>query len=90
MVLEPLSRLPLRFRELHVRLFVVEELLREWNWKEHFSGQPENERYLNYVADKFDLRRDIQLNARVTSAVFDEKENRWELGLASGHWVRPQ
>src|ERR1700716_3769334 len=33
-----------------------EELLQEWDWKEHFSGQPENERYLNYVADKFDLR----------------------------------
>ncbi len=65
-----------------------EELLQEWDWKEHFSGQPENERYLNYVADKFDLRRDIQLNARVTSAVFDEKENRWELALASGQRVR--
>jgi cation diffusion facilitator CzcD-associated flavoprotein CzcO len=65
-----------------------EELLQEWDWKEHFSGQPENERYLNYVADKFDLRRDIQLNARVTSAVFDEKENRWELGFASGQRVR--
>ena len=35
-----------------------EELLQEWDWKEHFSGQPENERYLNYVADKFDLRRE--------------------------------
>ena len=33
-----------------------EELLQEWDWKEHFSGQPENERYLNYVADKFELR----------------------------------
>jgi cation diffusion facilitator CzcD-associated flavoprotein CzcO len=65
-----------------------EELLQEWDWKEHFSGQPENERYLNYVADKFDLRRDIQLNARVTSAVFDEEENRWELGFASGQRVR--
>ena len=42
-----------------------EELLQEWDWKEYYSGQPENERYLNYVADKFDLRRDIQLNARV-------------------------
>ena len=42
-----------------------EELLQEWDWKEHFSGQPENERYLNYVADKFDLRRDIQFHSRV-------------------------
>src|SRR6202047_723303 len=56
-----------------------EELLQEWDWKEHFSGQPETERYLNYVADKFDLRRDIQLNTRVISAAFYEAENRWEI-----------
>ena len=55
------------------------ELLQEWDWKEHYSGQPENERYLNYVADKFDLRRDIQFNSRVTSAVYDEKANRWDV-----------
>ena len=54
-----------------------EELLQEWDWKELYSGQPENERYLNYVADKFDLRRDIQFNARVASAVYDGEENRW-------------
>ena len=34
-----------------------EELLQEWEWQEHYSSQPENERYLNYVADKFDLRQ---------------------------------
>ena len=39
------------------------ELLEEWNWSEHFAGQPETLRYLNYVADKFDLRRDIQFRA---------------------------
>ena len=39
-----------------------QELLDEWDWSEHFSPQPDNERYLNYVADKFDLRRDIQFN----------------------------
>ena len=61
-----------------------EELLQEWDWKERYSGQPENERYLNYVADKFDLRRDIRLNSRVVSAVFDEKENRWEIQLEDG------
>src|SRR5215468_830657 len=55
------------------------ELLQEWDWKEHFSGQPENERYLNYVADKFNLRPDIQLNARVKSAVYNGKENLWEV-----------
>ena len=44
-----------------------EELLQEWDWKELYSGQPENERYLNYVADKFDLRRHIRFNSRVVS-----------------------
>src|SRR5271168_1962316 len=67
-----------------------EELLQEWNWAERFSGQPENERYLNYVADKFDLRRDIQCNSRVTSAVFDERANRWEVLLESGQRMRAQ
>jgi cation diffusion facilitator CzcD-associated flavoprotein CzcO len=61
-----------------------EELLQEWDWKEHYSGQPENERYLNYVADKFDLRRDIQLNARVSSAVYDDRESRWQVQTEDG------
>jgi cation diffusion facilitator CzcD-associated flavoprotein CzcO len=67
-----------------------EDLLQEWDWKEHYSGQPENERYLNYVADKFDLRRDIRLNSRVTSAVYDEGENRWEIQTEDGHRARAQ
>src|ERR1700674_2293424 len=66
------------------------ELLQEWDWKEHYSGQPENERYLNFVADKFDLRRDIQFNSRVTSAVFDESANRWDIELESGQRMRSQ
>ena len=61
-----------------------EELLQEWDWKEHFSGQPENERYLNYVADKFDLRRDIQFNANVAAATYDKKGNYWEVRLTDG------
>src|ERR1700734_1195447 len=65
-----------------------DELLQEWDWKEHFSGQPENERYLNYVADKFDLRRDIQLNSRVAAATYDEKENQWEVRLDDGSKTR--
>ncbi|HJU12780.1 MAG TPA: NAD(P)/FAD-dependent oxidoreductase [Candidatus Binataceae bacterium] len=66
------------------------ELQQEWDWKEHYSGQPENERYLNFVADKFDLRKDIQFNSHVTSAVYDEKTNRWEIGLESGQRMRAQ
>jgi cation diffusion facilitator CzcD-associated flavoprotein CzcO len=66
------------------------ELLQEWDWKEHYSGQPENERYLNYVADKFDLRRDIQFNSHVTSAVWDERVNKWEVRLEDGRRMRTQ
>ena len=65
-----------------------EELLQEWDWKEHYSGQPENERYLNYVADKFDLRPHIRLNSRVVSAVFDENDDRWLVRLEDGHRAR--
>ena len=61
-----------------------EELLQEWDWKEHYSGQPENERYLNYVADKFDLRRDIEFNTRVSSAIYDERESRWQINTEDG------
>ena len=66
------------------------ELLQEWDWKEHYSGQPENERYLNYVADKFDLRRDIQFNSRVVSAAYDERASRWDIQLESGQRMRAQ
>ena len=65
-----------------------EELLQEWDWKEHYSGQPENERYLNYVADKFDLRRDIEFNARIASAVYDEGENLWLVETEDGRRAR--
>lgn len=61
-----------------------DELLQEWDWSEHFAGQPETERYLNYVADKFDLRRDIQFNTRVASAVYDEAANRWQVRTDDG------
>ncbi|MDE0824606.1 MAG: NAD(P)/FAD-dependent oxidoreductase [Dehalococcoidia bacterium] len=67
-----------------------EELLQEWDWKEHYSGQPENERYLNYVADKFDLRRDIQFNTRIKSAKFDATENRWLVEGTDGSKVKGQ
>ncbi len=65
-----------------------EELLQEWDWKEHYSGQPENERYLNYVADKFDLRRDIRFNSRVASAVFEADANWWLVETEDGYRVR--
>lgn len=64
-----------------------EELLQEWSWTEHFSPQPDTLRYLNYVADKFDLRRDIQFNSRVIAAHFDDAKNQWTLTLESGEQI---
>ena len=60
------------------------ELLEEWDWEEHFAGQPETERYLNYVADKFDLRRDIQFNSRVTAVHYQEGARSWDVILEDG------
>src|SRR5215471_6627864 len=61
-----------------------EELLEDWDWEEHFAGQPETERYLNYVADKFDLRRDIQFNSRVAAAHYQEGTRSWDVLLEDG------
>jgi cation diffusion facilitator CzcD-associated flavoprotein CzcO len=66
------------------------ELQQEWDWKEHYSGQPENERYLNFVADKLDLRRNIQFNSHVTAATYDKEANLWEVRLESGQRLRCQ
>jgi cyclohexanone monooxygenase len=53
------------------------ELEEEWVWSERYASQPELLRYLNHVADRFDLRRDVRLGTRVTAARFDEGESRW-------------
>src|SRR6202521_142717 len=60
------------------------ELLEEWHWEEHFSAQPETERYLNYVADKFDLRRDIQCASRVSAAHYQDDTRSWDITLEDG------
>jgi cyclohexanone monooxygenase len=54
-----------------------EQLQQDWEWTEVFPGQEELERYFNHVADRFDLRRDIRLNTRVTAATFDEDSATW-------------
>jgi cation diffusion facilitator CzcD-associated flavoprotein CzcO len=61
-----------------------QELLDEWDWEEHFAAQPQTERYLNYVTDKFDLRRDIQFNSRVALARYREETRSWEVVLEDG------
>jgi cation diffusion facilitator CzcD-associated flavoprotein CzcO len=61
-----------------------QELLDEWDWGEHFAGQPETLRYLNHVADKFDLRRDIRFRSRVAAAHYQETTRHWDLALEDG------
>ena len=61
-----------------------QELLDEWDWKENFSSQPENERYLNFVADKFELREHIQFNSTVVSAHYHDGAHSWEVTLDNG------
>jgi cation diffusion facilitator CzcD-associated flavoprotein CzcO len=64
------------------------ELLREWKWSEHFSAQPETLRYLQHVADRFDLRRQIRFGSRVSSARWDESAREWEVATGDGFLVR--
>ena len=71
--------------ESHVYWYTFsEELMREWEWSERYPGQVEIMRYLNFVADKFDLKRDIQFNSRVTSAQYHEATNRWHVRIEDG------
>jgi len=64
------------------------ELLQEWEWSEHFAAQPETLRYLEHVADRFDLRRDISFSARVAAARYDATANSWEIEIEDGRRAR--
>ena len=61
-----------------------EGLQQEWEWTERYAAQPELLGYANHVADRFDLRRDIQFNTRVKTAAFDEALGRWVLETTDG------
>lgn len=61
-----------------------EEIQQEWVWTETMPAQPEVEEYLNFVADRFDLRRDIQFGARVAAMAFDDEGARWVVRTDSG------
>jgi cation diffusion facilitator CzcD-associated flavoprotein CzcO len=63
------------------------ELFEEWVWQEQFASQPEIERYLNHVVDRFDLRRHIRLRSRVTSADYDEGSGCWRVATGDGTTV---
>ena len=58
-----------------------EALQQEWEWTERYAPQPEILDYANHVADRFDLRRDIEFNTRVTAAAFDEGTQRWRVTI---------
>ena len=66
------------------------EMLQDWNWSGKYPEQPEILSYLNHVADRFDLRRNIQFNTRVTSARFLEDANLWEVETNQGDRVTSQ
>ena len=61
-----------------------DDLMREWEWSERYPGPPEILRYLNFVADRFDLKRDIRFNTRVTAAHYDAVENVWRVRTETG------
>ncbi|WP_280236597.1 flavin-containing monooxygenase [Nocardia cyriacigeorgica] len=61
-----------------------EALQQEWNWSEKYATQPEILAYLEHVADRFDLRRDIEFGARVTDTVLDETTLRWQVRTDTG------
>ena len=61
-----------------------EELQQEWQWSERYPRQEEILRYINHVADRFDLRRDIALQTRVTTAAYDESSQLWRVQTDQG------
>src|SRR3954449_10372276 len=67
-----------------------DELQQEWDWSERYAPQPEILKYANHVADRFDLRRDIQFSTRVDRASFDESVNRWSVTTSDGKTVTAQ
>src|SRR5436190_12472535 len=65
-----------------------DELQQEWDWSERYAPQPEILKYANHVADRFNLRSDIQLNTRVDRAVFDESASTWQVTTSERKTVR--
>src|SRR5580704_5860123 len=67
-----------------------DELAQEWEWSERYSAQPEILEYANHVADRFDLRKDIQFETSVTAASFDEAAACWTVMTAKGESLTTQ
>src|SRR5688572_20943155 len=64
------------------------DLEQEWDWTELMPAQEEIERYLNFVADRLDLRRDVQLETAVTAMTFDEASSTWTVETDAGDRIR--
>jgi cyclohexanone monooxygenase len=64
-----------------------DELQQEWDWSERYAPQPEILKYANHVADKYDLRTDIQFDTRVEKAAFDAESNTWSVTTSDGKTV---
>ena len=60
------------------------ELLDEWHWKERFSPQPETLKYLNFVAEKFDLRQHMRFDAKVEAMTWNDDAGTWTVRLKNG------
>lgn len=77
--------------ESHIYQYLFsEELYKGWSWSEKFPGQPEIERWLNYIADRLDLRKDIQFGTVVKSAHFNEATRRWLVTTDRGDVIDTQ
>lgn len=63
------------------------ELLAEWDWSEHFAAQPETLRYLQHVVERFDLRRHMRFDTRLTAATFDDATSTWRLDVEGGDTI---
>jgi len=70
--------------------WISKDLYQSWQPSERFPGQPENERWLNYIADQLDLKRDIEFNTRIESAHWREADGRWEVITADGRHIDTQ
>lgn len=68
--------------------FFSQEIIDEWSWTEEYAAQTETEAYLNFVADRLDLRRHVQLEARVVSAHWNDDDTEWVVTLESGQVLR--
>ena len=67
-----------------------EDLYKAWKPSERFPAQPETEQWLNFVADRFDLKKDIQFSTRIESATYREKDGRWDVVTSDGERIDTQ